>query len=102
MRNWLRSKRELRDASGDSAAPPTGFLGRPARVFALAVTLAVIGLVGGSGAQAASAQTTTNEFGTLKTSKVTGHTSKGATFAGTYHLTKFVARNGHLKAVGQL
>jgi len=62
----------------------------------------VIGLVGGNGAQAASAQTITNEFGTLKTSKVTGHTSKGATFAGKYRVTKFVTRNGHLKAVGHL
>ena len=44
----------------------------------------------------------TNEFGTLKTSKVTGHTNKGATFAGKYNVTKFVTRNGHLKAVGRL
>jgi hypothetical protein len=73
-----------------------------ARVLAATLALAVVALVGGGGAQAASAQTITNEFGTLKTSKVTGHTSKGATFAGKYHVTKFVTRNGHLKAVGHL
>ena len=73
-----------------------------ARVLAATLALAVVALVGGGGAQAASAQTVTNEFGTLTTSKVTGHTSKGATFAGKYHVTKFVTRNGHLKAVGHL
>ncbi len=73
-----------------------------ARVLAATLALAVVALVGGGGAQAASAQTITNEFGTLKTSKVTGHTSKGATFAGKYRVTKFVTRNGHLKAVGHL
>ena len=73
-----------------------------ARVLAATLALAVVALVGGGGAQAASAQTITNEFGTLHTSKVTGHTSKGATFAGKYHVTKFVTRNGHLKAVGHL
>ena len=73
-----------------------------ARLLAATLALAVVALVGGGGAQAASAQSITNEFGTLKTSKVTGHTSKGATFAGKYHVTKFVTRNGHLKAVGHL
>ncbi len=73
-----------------------------ARVLAATLALAVVALVGGGGAQAASAQTITNEFGTLQTSKVTGHTSKGATFAGKYRVTKFVTRNGHLKAVGHL
>ena len=73
-----------------------------ARVLAATLALAVVALVGGGGAQAASAQTITNQFGTLTTSKVTGHTSKGATFAGKYHVTKFVTRNGHLKAVGHL
>jgi len=73
-----------------------------ARLLAATLALAVVALVGGGVAQAASAQTITNEFGTLKTSKVTGHTSKGATFAGKYHVTKFVTRNGHLKAVGHL
>ena len=73
-----------------------------ARVLAATLAIAVVALVGGGGAQAASAQSITNEFGTLTTSKVTGHTSKGATFAGKYHVTKFVTRNGHLKAVGHL
>ena len=84
---------------------PTATLGgltHYARVLAATLALAVVALVGGGGAQAASAQTVTNEFGTLTTSKVTGHTSKGATFAGKYHVTKFVTRNGHLKAVGHL
>ena len=84
---------------------PTATLGgltHYARVLAATLALAVVALVGGGGAQAASAQTITNEFGTLKTSKVTGHTSKGATFAGKYRVTKFVTRNGHLKAVGHL
>jgi hypothetical protein len=73
-----------------------------ARLLAATLALAVVALVGGGGAQAASAQSITNEFGTLKTSKVTGHTNKGVTFAGKYHVTKFVERNGHLKAVGRL
>jgi hypothetical protein len=84
---------------------PTATLGgftQYARVLAATLTLAVIALVGGGGAQAASAQSITNEFGTLKTSKVTGHTNKGATFAGKYKVIRFVDRNGHLKAVGHL
>ena len=76
--------------------------GRTTKLLAAAVSLAVVALVGGGGAQAASAQSITNEFGTLTTSKVTGHTNKGATFAGKYKVIKFVDRNGHLKAVGRL
>lgn len=76
--------------------------GRTTKLLAASVSLAVIALVGGGGAQAASAQTTANDFGSLRTSKVTGHTNKGATFAGKYHVTRFVDRNGHLKAVGHL
>ena len=84
---------------------PTATLGgftRYARVLAATLALAVVALVGGGGAQAASAQSITNEFGTLKTSKVTGHTDKGATFAGKYKVNRFVDRNGHLKTVGRL
>ena len=84
---------------------PTATLGgftHYARVLAATLALAVVALVGGGGAQAASAQSITNEFGTLQTSKVTGHTDKGATFAGKYKVTKFVDRNGHLKSVGRL
>ena len=84
---------------------PTATLGgftRYARVLAATLALAVVALVGGGGAQAASAQCITNEFGTLKTSKVTGHTDKGATFAGKYKVIRFVDRNGHLKSVGRL
>lgn len=76
--------------------------GRTTKMLAASVSLAVVALVGGGGAQAASAQSITNEFGTLKTSKVTGHTNKGATFAGKYKVIRFVDRNGHLKAVGRL
>ena len=76
--------------------------GRTTKMLAASVSLAVVALVGGGGAQAASAQSITNEFGTLKTSKVTGHTDKGATFAGKYKVIRFVDRNGHLKAVGRL
>jgi hypothetical protein len=76
--------------------------GRTTKLLAASVSLAVVALVGGGGAQAASAQSITNEFGTLKTSKVTGHTDKGATFAGKYKVIRFVDRNGHLKAVGRL
>ena len=76
--------------------------GRTTKLLAASVSLAVIALVGGGGAQAASAQSITNEFGTLKTSKVTGHTDKGATFAGKYKVIRFVDSNGHLKAVGRL
>jgi len=84
---------------------PTATLGgltRYARLLAATLALAVVALVGGGGAQAASAQSITNEFGTLKTSKVTGHTDKGATFAGKYKVIRFVDRNGHLKSVGRL
>ena len=76
--------------------------GRTTKLLAASVSLAVVALVGGGGAQAASAQSITNEFGTLKTSKVTGHTDKGATFAGKYKVIRFVDSNGHLKAVGRL
>ena len=76
--------------------------GRTTKLLAASVSLAVVALVGGGGAQAASAQSITNEFGTLKTSKVTGHTDKGATFAGKYKVIRFVDRNGHLKSVGRL
>ena len=76
--------------------------GRTTKLLAASVSLAVVALVGGGGAQAASAQSITNEFGTLKTSKVTGHTDKGATFAGKYKVIRFVDSNGHLKSVGRL
>ncbi len=85
-----------------TTSPPPRGLARYVRVLAAALSLAVIALVGGTGAQAASAQTISNEFGTLKVSKVTGHTDKGATFAGRYRVTKFVDRNDRVKAVGRL
>ena len=77
--------------------------GRSTRVLAASVTLAIVGLVGGAGAQSASAQDTTNEFGTLSVSKVTGEARNGATFAGRYHLKRFVTSDtGRTKAVGKL
>ena len=63
---------------------------RTTKLLAATVSLAVIALVGGRGAQSASAQSIANGFGTLKSSKVTGHTGNGATFAGKYHVKKFV------------
>ncbi len=77
--------------------------GRNARLLAAAVALAVIGLVGGAGAQSASAQSTSNEFGTLKVSKVTGEAKNGTTFAGHYNVKRFVTTDsGRTKAVGTL
>lgn len=77
--------------------------GRTARLLAASVTLAMVGLVGGAGAQSASAQSTTNEFGTLKVSKVTGAAKNGTTFAGHYNVKRFVTTDsGKTKAVGTL
>ena len=88
-------------ASGGRQA--AGYLGRSTRVLAMAVALAVIALVGGAGAQSASAQSTSNEFGTLTVSKVTGAAAHGTTFAGSYNVKKFVTTaSGKTKAVGTL
>ena len=77
--------------------------GRPTRLLAASVTLAIIGLVGGAGAQTASAQSLTNEFGTLKVSKVTGTAKNGAKFVGHYNVKRFVTTDtGRTKAVGRL
>jgi hypothetical protein len=77
--------------------------GRTSRLMAGAVTLAIIGLAGGAGAQSASAQTLSNEFGTLKVSKVTGEARNGATFVGRYNVNRFVTGDsGRTKAVGKL
>jgi hypothetical protein len=77
--------------------------GRTTRLLAASVTLAMIGLVGGASAQSASAQTVTNEFGTLTVSKVTGDAKNGATFAGKYNVKRFVTGDsGRTKAVGRL
>jgi hypothetical protein len=78
-------------------------LRRRARLLALTLTVAVVALLGASAAPAASAQSITNEFGTLKTSKVTGKADNGATFSGHYRVKKFVTGdNGRSKAVGRL
>ena len=77
--------------------------GRSTRLLAASVTLAIVGLTGAAGAQSASAQSTSNEFGTLKVSKVTGEAKNGATFAGRYNVKKFVTTDsGRTKAVGTL
>jgi hypothetical protein len=77
--------------------------GRTTRTLAAAVSLAIVVLVGGANAPAASARTITNEFGTMKTTQVKGETAKGATFVGQYKVRKFVTtRHNHVKAVGKL
>ena len=77
--------------------------GRTTRLLAASVTLAIVGLVGGAGVQSASAQSTSNEFGTMKVSKVTGTAAHGRTFAGHYNLKRFVTTDsGKTKAVGTL
>jgi hypothetical protein len=80
--------------------------GRTSRVLAATVTLAIVGLVGGAGAQSASAQTNqsvTNQFGSMKVSKVTGTAAHGTTFAGHYKVNRFITTStGKTKAVGKL
>ena len=77
--------------------------GRSTRLLAASVTLAIGRPRRGAGAQSASAQDTTNEFGTLSVSKVTGEAKNGATFAGKYNVKRFVTGdNGRTKAVGTL
>jgi hypothetical protein len=80
--------------------------GRTTRLLAAAVSLAIVALVGGANAPAASAASAysiTNEFGTMKVHKVTGEAKNGATFAGQYHVKRFVlGKNDKAKAVGTL
>ncbi|HEX4698846.1 MAG TPA: hypothetical protein VH857_05735 [Actinomycetes bacterium] len=85
--------------------------GRTSRVLAATVTLAIVGLVGGAGAQSASAQThhstaaqsITNTFGSMKVTKVTGTAAHGTTFAGHYSVNRFITTSsGKTKAVGKL
>ena len=76
---------------------------RTTRLLAASVTLAIIGLTGAAAAPSASAQSLSNEFGTLKVSKVTGEAKNGATFAGTFNVKRFVTTDaGRTKAVGVL
>jgi len=77
--------------------------GRTTRLLAASVTLAIVGLLGGAGAQSASAQSIENTFGTLKVSKVTGTAAHGRTFAGHYNVKRFITTDsGKTKAVGTL
>ena len=63
----------------------------------------MVGLIGGAAAPSASAQTLSNQFGTLEVSKVTGKADNGATFAGRYDVKRFVTTDsGRTKAVGTL
>jgi hypothetical protein len=75
--------------------------GRTTRLLAAAVSLAIVALVGGANAPAASARSVTNEFGTMKVHKVTGEAQNGATFAGQYNVKRF-AVGDKVKAVGTL
>ena len=77
-------------------------VGRITRALALAVTLAMVALVAGSGTQSASAAQLKNQYGAMKVKKVTGTSDNGATFAGQYKVRKFVERGGTLMAVGKL
>jgi hypothetical protein len=76
--------------------------GRTTRSLAVAVSLAIVALVGGANAPAASAKTITNEFGTMKTTQVTGKAAMGVTFVGQYDVKRFVAKGDQVKAVGKL
>lgn len=76
--------------------------GRTTRSLAVAVSLAIVALVGGANAPAASASSLTNEYGTMKVHKVTGEAKNGATFAGQYTVKRFAVRNDKVKAVGTL
>jgi hypothetical protein len=96
---------KTRDADGVAAFPARAHrrrFGRSARLLAMILSLAIIALVGGGGAQSASAQTTSNEFGTLKVHRVTGHTTHGATFVGHYTVRRFIVRHHTVKAAGRL
>ena len=75
---------------------------RISRTLALTLALALVALVAGSSGQAASAATTSNQFGTLTVSKVTGRSDNGGTFAGQLNVKRFVEVNDKIKAVGVL
>jgi hypothetical protein len=77
--------------------------GRTTRLLAATITLTIVALIGGASAQSASAQTISNEFGTLKVGKVTGHARNGADFVGHYKIRKFITSDtGRTKAIGRL
>jgi hypothetical protein len=92
-------------AHGAASVPahtPRRRFGRSAGLLSMILSLAIIALVGGGGAQSASAQTTSNEFGTLKVHRVTGQTTHGATFVGHYTIKRFIVRHHTVKATGRL
>ena len=85
-------------ARPQDASPNRGASKARSKFLALIVKLghadvASIGLAGGASAKPAPG-------GTLVTSPVTGTTADGSTVAGTLDVTRFVARNGTLQAVG--
>jgi hypothetical protein len=102
----LRELVSRRAAQSCAKTRGTQMFGRTSRVLAATVTLAIVGLVGGAGAQSASAQSNqsiTNPFGSLKVSKVTGTAAHGTTFAGHYRVNRFITTDsGKTKAVGKL
>jgi hypothetical protein len=93
---------EAATTSRQEPEPRAGRVGRTLRLLAATVSLTLLALVAGGGAQSAAAQTTSNAFGTLKVSKVTGHARNGATFVGHYRVNRFLVRNHKTMAVGRL
>jgi len=80
------------------ASPSRGTSTALRRLLAVIVSLAVLAVAGVGLAEGASAKPAPG--GTLVTSPVTGTAPDGSTVAGTLDVTKFVARNGTLQAVG--
>ena len=60
-----------RPRTDDSTDIPSASSGirRRARLLAFTVTLAIVALIGGSAAPSASAQTITNQFGTIRSAR---------------------------------
>jgi hypothetical protein len=83
---------------------------RSFRTIGIITSAAMLTLVGAAGTSSASAQThasakptvVSNDMGTLKVRPIHGETAKGATFAGQFVPTRFVASNGKLRVVGQV
>lgn len=77
-------------------------MAKPQRFAFLVISTLVAALVSTSLAPAASAQTVSNDFGSMKIAQVTGETAGGATFAGKFTPERFVVRGERLKVVGQI
>lgn len=72
------------------------------RFVFLVVSTLLAALAGTSVAPAASAQTITNDFGSMTIPRVTGETANGGTFTGKFTPKRFVVRDERLKVVGLL